>query len=281
MTRQAVSFFTICYEADWRSLLLRGRLSALINSCNYSFAHRGLIINNVQDRAIVELAAAKAVEDGIIDAFYFSEDQVDAVLNNFNISRKSFKLDGYDGFWYSIAPLTSIFFCKTSYLLFFTGDCIVSSESDPKWIDLAIGKLTDEQFLVANPLWAYSKGEHQQESTAKDEAWFIGRGFTDQCFLIPTATFNKDIYNYYHVSSEAYPIYGGNLFERRVNSYMQKFGKLRLTSKIASFDHTKLIDDEYQAVHVAPNKFKSEFYSLKKRVRKKINSVLISTGLHV
>lgn len=270
-----VSFFTICYEGDWKSILIEKRLNQLIRSCNFSFDFRGLIINNVSNRALVESYAQKAVDENIIDGYFFAEDTVNEIFEEFNLTRKSFKLDGYDGYWYSLGPLTAIFQCKTQFLLYFTGDCLMEQNTDPIWISEAKTKLKEGQILVANPLWNYNNGEVKQESIAEDEDWFYGYGFTDQCFLVESSRFKADIYNHYHVSSEAYPIYGGNLFERRVNSFMRKSKLQRITHKQAVFIHEKLLDEGYVPVQgQQKSKVFVQLMGLKKRLRKKINTIL-------
>lgn len=268
-----ISFYTICYEADWRSILIEGRLSKLIKSCNHNFRYKNLIINNVQNRILVEYYAQKAIEANIIDNYFFSSDLYDEVLTYFKIKRRSFMLDGYDGFFYSIAPLTSIYLCNTEFIMFFTGDCIIKNESNSRWIIDAMEMMNkNKDIFVANPLWDYDKGECKRQSFAEDENWRYGFGFTDQCFLIKTLNIKQPIFGYYHVSSESYPIYGGNLFERRVNSYMRVHNKIRITSKCAIYEHEKLVDEDYNPIVKKSGWLKKRalfFFSIKRRVRKK------------
>ena len=45
------------------------------------------------------------------------------------------------------------------------------------------------------------------------------------------------IFNEQHPDSERYPVYGGELFEKRVDAYMRNHKLLRITSKHASYVH--------------------------------------------
>jgi hypothetical protein len=123
-----VSFFTCCYEADWEFFLKEDRLKEMIERCNYPFASKNLVINNVDDRDKVIQFAELAIKEGIIDNYFFSEDHAERVLERFSIKRKDFRLDGFDGYWYSIAPLTAVYLCSTEYILYFMGDCMLNEK---------------------------------------------------------------------------------------------------------------------------------------------------------
>lgn len=241
--RKSVSFFTNCYENDWEEVLIGNRLETMIKQCDFDFSERVLIINNVLDQNKVGKFAAQAVEKKIIDAYYFSEDYSSQILSEFGISRSSFKLDFYDGYWYSMGPLCAILLCKSKYLLYFTCDCMMEKIGTSAWIDKAVVLMEEDQTIfVANPLWDNKQAEAKKESYHEDADWYYGQGFSDQSFLIENSRFHGDIYNHYHISSEAYPIQAGNLFEGRVNSYMRVNKLQRITNKTASYTHIKLLN---------------------------------------
>ena len=243
---QVVSFFTNCYEGDWERVLIGDRLRAMIERCGIDFFEKILIINNVNDRNKVEKFAAEAVEKKIIDAYYFSEDHSEQILSAFSITRKSFMLDFYDGYWYSMGPLSAVYFCKSKYLLYFTCDCIMSPNANSLWIEDAIKLFkTDAQIFVANPVWNNELAEASKECFKEDNNWYYGSGFSDQCFLVEKGKLYGNIYNEYHRTSERYPVYAGRLFEMRVDSYMKKKQFIRITSKNAYYIHEKMVNESF------------------------------------
>jgi hypothetical protein len=235
-----VSFFTCCYKADWEFFLKEGRLKEMIDRCHYDFDSRNLVINNVIDREEVKRYADKAVTDGVIDQYFFSDEYIGGALRHFHLKRKYFRLDGYDGYWYSVAPLTAAFVCTTSYLLFFTGDCMMQEKYDGAWIQEGIGQLQDEKIFCVTPLWAYF--DKKVEKNFKEGVnCFYDQGFSDQCFLARSRDLRGDIYNEYHVLSEVFPIYGGNHFERRVFCYINNRKLLRCVFRNVVYEHDKLV----------------------------------------
>ena len=67
--------------------------------------------------------------------------------------------------------------------------------------------------------------------------FYIGRGFSDQCYLVRTEEFRRRIYNESHPASARYPCYGGELFEKRVDSWVRNHGHLLATYKHGHYLH--------------------------------------------
>jgi hypothetical protein len=96
----------------------------------------------------------------------------------------------------------------------------------------------DSRFVTVNPTWNYRFDSAKKESIGERiENFYIGYGFSDQCYLVRTADFKAKIYNYSHPISKRYPKYGGELFEKRIDSYMRSKGLLRLTSANETYMH--------------------------------------------
>ena len=70
--------------------------------------------------------------------------------------------------------------------------------------------------------------------------WDYENGFSDQTYLVETALFKKPIYNEYHNFSDRFPIYGGELFEKRVDSYMQNRNLFRASNRYVYYTHKDL-----------------------------------------
>lgn len=106
------------------------------------------------------------------------------------------------------------------------------------WIEAAIEQMEkDRNVVVANPVWNYRYDEAKDESLCESEDgnFYMGYGFSDQCYLINTEFFKAPIYSFHHPDSDRYPRYGGELFEKRVDAYMRVNEKKRLTAKNVSY----------------------------------------------
>ncbi len=229
-----VTFETKVYENDWRIVLRKGYLEKMIKRCNYDFKEVNLIVNNVQDKVKVGKVAEILKRQNIITEYYFVDDYESQVLNYFDLTKASFK----GGYYYSISELTGIYVCSTPYLLHFSSDSFLEDNSE-NWIDPAIALMNNESnFIVANPVWNYNFNEAFGEVIGDQNDFYIGSGFSDQCYLIPVKVFREKIYNEYNEESERYPKYGGELFEKRIDSFMKNNNKLRLTSTRVSYIHS-------------------------------------------
>lgn len=240
-----VTFETKVYENDWEYLLKDGFLQIMINRCNYNFNNKTLIINNVKNKNKVNYYAEKARELGVIDNFYFVDDYVDEVLHHFKLDKQSFK----GGYYYSIAELVGIYLCKDDYLLHFSSDSYLGDYSRDVWIENAL-KLMDKHsdIIVANPVWNNKFEEAAKESLCHLENFFLGYGFSDQCYLIKGKIFKGQIYSEINIVSERYPIYGGELFEKRVDAFMRNNELKRITSKEITYFHRNFSKTSYKRI---------------------------------
>lgn len=228
----SVTFFTSCWAKDWEILLKTHYLENKIARNAYEFTDKVLMINNVFDREEVSRYAEKAVAGGVITGFFFVEDYIDEALSFFKLSKEVLGR----GYYYSNHELASIYLCQTDYLLFYTGDTWLDKTTP--WVTPALAELEKNgDYKVANPVWNKRYDEARRESSFEVEAFYVGFGFSDQCFLVRTADFRAPIYNEVNSASERYPLYGGETFEKRVDSWMRNHCYLRLTYKWGSYVH--------------------------------------------
>ena len=230
MSLPSVTFETKCYEKDWEILLKTGRLEAMIARNHYDFAERILYINNVDDPDKVRKYAERLMDRGVITEHVLVEDFADEALNFFGLDRDSFE----GGYYYSIQELVGIYRCRTDYLLHFSGDSILDGTFT--WLEKAVDRLrNDQRIKVVNCIWNRKESEAEQESTAQDDDFWVGSGFSDQCYLVKASDFRARIYGEAHPASQRYPVYGGELFEKRVDAWMRTNGYLRCTYKHGSY----------------------------------------------
>jgi hypothetical protein len=230
-----ITFETKCYENDWEYLLKTNYLDLMISRCNVNFEFKQLIINNVENPEIVKKYAQKKIDKGIIDAFYVVDDYIDEALQFFDINKESFG----KGYNYSSSELVGLYLSKTKYHLHFSSDAFLPKLSKSDWIKEACQILDmNSEYVVANPCWDYEFETAIGQSVKSNFGNFIvGYGFSDQCYLVRSADFRAQIYNFKHPDSERYPKYGGELFEKRVDSFMRTNQLFRLTHSKESYVH--------------------------------------------
>jgi len=227
-----VTLETKCWEHDWRQILGGDHLRRLAERNIYPFDKKILMINNVRRPADVIRQAERAIERGWLTHYVVVAEHAGAALDFFNIRRESFGA----GYYYSIAELASIFLCQSEFLLHYSGDSLPAAASD--WVPRAVHLMSqDLRVKVCNLDW---QADHHDARNAAGETddFFLGHGgFSDQCYLVRAADFRQRIYNEAHPDSARYPRYGGELFEKRVDSWMRNHGHLRATFKRAHYVH--------------------------------------------
>jgi hypothetical protein len=170
----------------------------------------------------------------VIDQFVHVHEHAQEALDFFQLNKE--KLG--KGYYYSIAELVSIYLTKTEYLLHFSSDAIPEKNIPLFWLKEAIELLNEKNDVkVFNLTWDHHFKEAKNESISEDDQVFYGYGFSDQMFLVRTADFRAPIYEEINDASERFPKYGGELFEKRVDSWMRNHHHIRAPSKQASYLH--------------------------------------------
>jgi len=252
-----ITFETKVWEADWEIMLKTNRISKMIGRCFHPFEEKIIYINNVSNLSEVKKAADRLVSNGVITHYVSVSEYADEALNFFALSKEQLG----EGYYYSIAELVSIYLTKTKYLLHFSSDSMVAPWTNRKWLEKGIQTLeTRDQVKVFNLTWNKKYKEAKKESNQSDRLNFYGNGFSDQMYLIRTADFKAPIYDFTHPDAERYPAYGGELFEKRVYSWMRQHNYLRATCKHGSYLHqnfTKTMWKKKMAIFLnSPNLFK-------------------------
>jgi hypothetical protein len=185
-----------------------------------------LLINTDNSSEEINRHAKNMVDKGVITECYYVKDYAEEALAFFNVPKN----DLGRGYYYSISEFVGIYLCHTDYFLYFMGDSTL--EQNCSWIDASITKMnSNSKYKVATLVWNKKYNEAKLESSSEDNEFFIGFGFSDQCFLIRTKDFQASIYNEKNVLSERYPKYGGEAFEKRVDSWMRNHDYYRIVFK--------------------------------------------------
>lgn len=224
-----VTFATSCWERDWRTLLLDPDYLSLrqIGHHQFPFCERLLIINNVADLEAVKRAAQAKVDEGVLTRFVVAKD----VLNIFGIKREEFNDWQYHN---AIAPLMAIHEARGEYLLYLTGD--VSLQKPVRWIYPAIQFMRKNSSIkVANLTWNDNYQEAKKESYKSTWNFYVSKeGFSDQMFLMHLSDLRIP-YREIRPDANHYP--RGDVWEKRMFSYMKNRGWERITFRRGSYTH--------------------------------------------
>jgi hypothetical protein len=256
-----LTFETKCWENDWEYILKTDRLRKAIDYNKFNFKEKVLYINNVKDINQVKSYADKLVNKNILTSYVVVDDYAEEALTFFGLTKEDFK----GGYYYSIQELVGIYLCKTEYLLHFSGDASLVIPID--WIDKALKKMnSDEKIKVACLTWNNCYEAAKRESYGEDENFYLAQGFSDQNYLIKVSDFKNKIYNEINPISQRYPVYGGELFEKRVDSYMRNNGLYRIIFKHGSYLHKNIEPSDLQNANNPKKIFQFMEYYLKSKM---------------
>ena len=242
-TNPTITFETKCWEKDWKYLLNTDLIKKNIDRHNYSFEKKVLMINNISNYNAVISAADKLIKNGTLTEYFLVDDYAEKTLEYFDITKEDLGI----GYYYSISELVSIFLCNTEYLLHYSSDSKLKTRSN--WIYSALIEFENHDAIkVANPTWNQEYGQAKNESIFEDADFFKGFGFSDQCYLIKMKDFKDRIYKEKNPLSKRYPSYGGELFEKRVDSWMRNNNYYRITYKHDSYYHKNFSNKGYKKI---------------------------------
>ncbi len=230
---RSVTFATSCWENDWRQILLDPDYLPLyqIGHHCFPFAERILIINNVADLEAVKGAAQAHVDRGTLSRYVVATD----IFPHFQLKRSDFNDWQY---YNALGPLSAIYETKTDYLLFVTGD--VYLKKPVQWIKKAVRFMEKRPHVkVANLTWNDNYREAEKEAYRKTWNFFVStEGFSDQMFLVRAQDFKGPIYGEIRSDGAHYP--RGDVWEKRVFSYMKNRGWERITYRRGSYTHENI-----------------------------------------
>ena len=236
-----ISFETKVWEKDWEFILKTSRIQKILDKCNYNFDRRILLINNVDNYGMVANYADRLVKIGVLTEYIDVSEHADKALEYFELSKESLGL----GYYYSIAELVSLYLSDTKYLLHFSSDSIISKETPSDWIEWAIEILeSNSQVKVVNLGWDKTGIKMREEAISETDLYLNSFGFSDQMYLVRTKDFKGKIYNFHHPDSDRYPQYGGDLFEKRVDSWLRIHNFYRATLKEGCYIHSNFTNSK-------------------------------------
>ena len=230
---EKVSLFVNCFERDYRQVLAADFMRRKAAQFKFPFSKRIVTINNVDDKQAALKMARAAVERGEIVGFIEVDKELPRALKACGISPWQLgRVRHYIDF-----ALVSVVAASPGYLLYCCAE--VDLTEGFNWVSPALKKFKeDSAYLVANPCWESDPEGAERESLRRDGAYWVGEGFSDQCFLVDAEKLAAPIYGFTHPAGARYPMSDiGDIFEKRVDAYMRLHGFLRLSDSRAFYRH--------------------------------------------
>lgn len=227
-----VDFVVNCYERTYRDVLAPGFVSEKVFQQRYDFAEVTVLINNVDDREDASRLARQLVELGEITRFEFVGDHIDDALRRCGLKWRHIKRLPY----FTTCCLVAVCLDGPPWLVYWDADVTLREPMD--WITPTLGRmLTDDRLAIGNPNTWY-EGLTVWESLEVDGDLAIGYGFSDLTWMARRAELTAPIYRYVSPASWRYPLAATEpIFEQRVDAWMRRRGRLRLTYLPAVMTH--------------------------------------------
>jgi hypothetical protein len=228
-----VSLYVNCFERDYRQVLGVGFMKAKASQFRFPFESVVVTLNNIEEEASALALARQAVERGEINEYIVVEDALPKALEICGLKIKDLGLVRH----YMDFALVAVTCAAPTYLLYCCAEVDLVTPFD--WITDAVAKMeSDPRILVANPSWASDPGGAQRESLRRDGHYWLGDGFSDQCFLAAASRLAAPIYRYKHSAGGRYPMSElGDTFEKRVDAYMRHHNLSRISDSRAFYNH--------------------------------------------
>lgn len=228
-----VSLFVNCFERDYRRVLAPGFMQAKARQFQFPFNRVVVTLNNIADSKAAEVLAQESTRRGEIDAYIEVASALPQALERCGLNLRDLGLVRH----YMDFALVAVASAAPNYVLYCCAEVDLVTPFD--WVSDAVAMLeADARILVANPSWASDPEGAQREAILRKGDHWIGRGFSDQCFLANAGRLAAPIYHYKHEAGGRYPMSDlGDIFEKRVDAYMRHHNLLRLSDSRVFYNH--------------------------------------------
>ncbi len=88
-----------CFEKTYTQVINENFIINVCQMNQFNFKNRFIIINNVNDRSLVEQIAKKLLEKGVIQGYYYVEDLREKACKRFGVSKRDFGKIYYYSDW--------------------------------------------------------------------------------------------------------------------------------------------------------------------------------------
>ena len=208
-------------------------MKAKASQFQFPFARVIVTLNNIADAVSAIALAKEAVERREIDEYIEVALALPEALEKCGLTLRDLGLVRH----YMDFALVAVTCAAPTYLLYCCAEVDLVTPFD--WVSDAVAKMeSDPRILVANPSWASDPAGAQRESLRRDGHYWVGNGFSDQCFLADASRLAAPIYHYRHEAGGRYPMSDlGDIFEKRLDAYMRHQNLLRISDSRVSYKH--------------------------------------------
>jgi len=227
-----IDFFTQCYEKDYQLVLNKNRLISLNKKVKKQF---NIIINLSRNYQEIKKICENLKQSNIISDFFCVNEKLEQILNYFNVEKCHFKNER--NFNICLYGMAALFFCKSEYLCFFTGDSMPIDISN--FVQDSIKHDEKNSSLFTYMLsWTQRSELLLQESCFEDSNFYYNCNpvrFSDQNFLINAKKLNNYKNIFQDFTESGFPDI--DAFESRFNKFMLKNDILRCVYKHGTYIH--------------------------------------------
>jgi len=243
---QKVDLVINCWEKNYRKVCNGKFIDRVINYNQYKFKNVFILVNNVKNKnSIIKKLDSLTIKKKI-DEYFFVKDYIKRANEISGLTKDDYKrVENYIN-WALCIPIIS----RSEYVLHWDPDVDMIIEGN--WISDSIKQMkNDSNIIAANPSWDREYGLRKHESFKEDKFFFYTHDFSDQVYLIRRVDFLKPIYKYWHIYSLRCPLaHIGSTYEKRVDGYMKRKNKIRITHKKAVYHHPDDSGHSYPAMSI-------------------------------
>lgn len=229
MLKDQITYSTQCYDNDYLNVLSVKRLQNINETLN---GRMDIIINKSNNYNIIKVLCESLKTKNLINNYYSVDENIEEILKTFNIKRENFSNNLH--FNICLYGMGALYFCKTDYLCFFTGD------STPLYVNNFVSDCikhdkNNEKIFTYMLRWSNENCCARNESYMEDENFLYTQGFSDTNFLINVKRFNyQNLLQEFSMSSLFPHI---DAFEARFHAYMKANNINRCVYKHGEYLH--------------------------------------------
>lgn len=211
------------FERTYRTVLAPGFFRGVEDQNRFEFTRRVALIGNVDDRAAAAALAVERVADGELHEVFWVDERLPEALTTTGLTQR----DLGDVPFFSDWALVAVTLPGCDWLLHWDADVTLEQPAD--WITPTVALMDeDRRLLVGNPNWEAETLD--AEAVERRPPFVIGRGFSDQLFLVRRSELARPIYSERCVARLRYPVaHLGHIFEARIDAHMRHHDRLRAT----------------------------------------------------
>jgi|tagenome__1003787_1003787.scaffolds.fasta_scaffold20927609_2 hypothetical protein len=224
------------FERTYREVLSPGFFEGLEDQNRRSFARKLALINNVHDRDDAVAMAQALLDRGEIDQFEMVSEHLDRALAVTGLTRDELE----PLLHWSDCVLVAATLQGSPWMLYWDAQTRLVEPGD--WVGPAIELMDrDGRVLTASPSWERPGDDGRRPGLEKEtlewvNGFSIGRGFSDQLFLVRRSELAAPIYRQRCLAQVRYPTaHKAAIVESRIDAYMRHHGRLRAIASDATY----------------------------------------------